>query len=169
MSSPAVLPNRPTRALVVRAQLTLGMTHRRFGEALGSSERTSLRWAKGSSSVTVSQLRKLAALVHPRDSALAAEIAHAASETLESLGVVAPPPPPQLPPRARRLAPHLIADLVVCAAADALGAAPGATRGALMAAFARAAELELSVAEVVEALGRPSNDCQTGKTSAGGV
>ena len=157
MSPPAVLPNRPTRALVVRAQLALGMTHRRFGEALGSSERTSLRWASGSASVTVSQLRKLAALVHPRDSALAAEIAHAASETLESLGVVAPPPPsPPRPPHATRLAPHLIADLVVCAAADALGAAPGATRGALVAAFARAAELELSVAEVVEALGRPS-------------
>lgn len=165
MPAPATLPNRSTHSLVVRAHLALGMTHRQFGEALGSSERTSLRWTRGSASITVSQLRKLAALMYPRDATLAEEVANAASETLESLGIVAPPPPaPQVAPAApaplapaapERLAPHLIADLVVCAAADALGAVPATTRAGLIAAFARAAELKLSVAEVLEALARP--------------
>jgi hypothetical protein len=157
MPARATLPNRSTHELVVRAQLALGMTHRRFGEALGSSERTSLRWTSRSASITVPQLRKLAALVYPRDATLAAEVANAASETLESLGIVAPPPPaPQVAPAPpARLAPHLIADLVVCAAADALGAVPATTRVGLIAAFARAAELKLSVAEVLEALARP--------------
>jgi hypothetical protein len=157
MSTRATFPNRSTSELVARAQFALGMTHRQFGEALGSSERTSLRWASSGASVTLSQLRRLAALTHPRDAALAAEIAEAASETLVSLGIVAPPPPaPPVPPVPARLAPHWIADLVVCAAADALGVAPAATRGALVAAFTRAAELKLSVAEVLEALARPT-------------
>jgi hypothetical protein len=68
---------------------------------------------------------------------LAAELAAAAGQTLESLGIVkpAPPPaPPPLPPMPR----HLSADAVVCVAAEGMGLAPGAVRGALVAAFRRA-------------------------------
>jgi hypothetical protein len=154
MKPRALFPNRPVGHLVVRAQRTLGMTHRMFGEALGMSERTALRWASGRSSLSVPRLCKLAGLVHPRDASLAASIAEAASETLDSLGIVAPPPPVAPPvPAPAPLAPHLVADLVVCAAADALGAAPSATRGALLAAFGRARELGLRVGEVEKALG----------------
>ena len=153
MTRGALFPNRPTGELVTRAQLLLGMTHRAFGEALGASERTAARWVRRVSPLSVPQLCTLARLVYPRDPELAETLAAAASETLESLGIVtsAPPAPPPaaLPPP---LAPHLVADLVVCAAADALGAAPSAARGALLAAFARARELGLSVAEVEAAL-----------------
>ncbi len=161
MTSRPVFPNRPTRALVTRAQLTLGMTHRKFGEALRASERTAARWAAGQAEVTVSQLRTLAALVHPRDAALAAELAAAASETLESLGIVVPvpaPPPaapapaPAPPAPARALAPHLVADLVVYAAADAAGVLPAVARAALLAAVAPPRELDLTLEDAEKAL-----------------
>jgi hypothetical protein len=153
MKQSAVFPNCRTDALVARAQAALRMTHRQFGEALGASERTSLRWASGKADVTVRQLCTLAALVYPRDAALASALAAASSETLESLGIVPPARAPALAPSSvAALAPHLVADLVVCAAADALGAAPSTAREALLAAFARARELGLSVAEVERAL-----------------
>ena len=112
MKQPALFPNRPTRPLVARAQFVLGMTHRTFGEALGSSERTAARWARGSSSVSVEQLCTLARLVYPQDPELAASLAEASSETLESLGIVRPPPPPPAPAPAPAspLAPHLVAE-----------------------------------------------------------
>jgi hypothetical protein len=150
MRQPAVFANRPTRGLVALAQQTLGMTHRQFGEAIGASERTSLRWASGHASVGTRQLRELAKLVHPRDTALAASLAEAASETLESLGLVPPPPPP--PVLAAVIPPALAVDLVLFAAAEALGAAPSAARGVLLAGFRRARELGLSVEEVEKAL-----------------
>ena len=146
MSNNAVFPNRPTRELVVRAQILLGLSHRKFGKALGASERTAARWAAGHSSLSVTRLCELAALVYPHDVALASAIAEAASETLPSLGLaVAPSASPPL-------AAHLAADLVVYAAADAAGAPPRAARAALLAAFARARELGLSVDEVEKAL-----------------
>jgi hypothetical protein len=123
------------------------MTHRQFGEALGASERTSLRWIAGRSTVTIDRLHALARLVHPRDPALAAVLAEASSETLESLGIVPPSPPPR-----PALPAHLVADHLVCAAADAFGGAPSAARAALRAAFGRALEMGLSVEEVVKAL-----------------
>jgi len=160
MTPGAVFPNRPTSALLARAQRALGMTHRQFGDVLGASERTSLRWARGSASVGIVELQKLAALVHPRDPQLARELAEASNATLESLEIVAPPPPPSPPvpppqpaaPEKAPLAPHLVADLVVCAAADAIGSAPGVARVALRAAFKRAKEMGVSVAEVERAL-----------------
>jgi transcriptional regulator with XRE-family HTH domain len=145
MGQAAMFPNRPTRALVARAQAALGMTHREFGEALGSSERTALRWAAGRSSVGVSGLRALARLVHPRDPALANELAGATSETLESLGIVAQG-------AAVAADASVLVDAVVCAAADALSMAPSAVRGALLAAFGRARELGLSVGDVEKAI-----------------
>jgi hypothetical protein len=151
MKREVLFPNRPIRPLVARAQFTLGMPHRAFGKALRASERTALRWAAGQSTMSVSQLRDLARLVYPRDATLAAEIAAAASETLESLGIVAPPPPLP-PPVAPRPDPNVLTDVVVCAAADALNLAPNAVRGALLAAFARARELGLTVQEVEGAL-----------------
>jgi len=123
------------------------MTHRQFGEALGMSERTSLRWAAGRSSVGVTQLRSLAGLVHSRDAALAALLAAACSETLESLGIVAPAPPPA-PSVASVLATPYLADLVACAAADAIGVAPAVARTALQAAFKRAKEMGLRAEDV---------------------
>ncbi len=134
------------------------MTHRQFGTALGSSERTALRWAAGQSTLSVPQLRKLAALVYPRDAALAAELAEVTAETLESLGIVAPPPPPPAPPPAPpvtpppRPDPEGLTDAVVCAAADELAVVPNAVRGVLLVAFRRARELGLTMEEVERVL-----------------
>ncbi len=150
MPSKATFSNRSTRPLVVKAQLGLGMTHRKFGEALGASERTSLRWTSGASFVPLPSLVMLARLVYPVDAPLAAEIAAAASETLESLGIVTPPTPPPAPNA--KLALHLVGDLVVCAAAEAIAVAPSIARTALVAAFVRAEAMGLTVGEVVSAL-----------------
>jgi transcriptional regulator with XRE-family HTH domain len=147
MKQGVVFPNQPTVGLVARAQRALGMTHRQFGEALGASERTSLRWIAGRSSVTVEHLRTLARLVYPSNPALAASLAEASSETLESLGIVPPSPPPR-----PALPAHLVGDHLVCAAAEAFGGTPSAARAALHAAFARALEMGLSLEEVANAL-----------------
>ncbi|MGO9713159.1 MAG: hypothetical protein ACLQBL_30145 [Polyangiaceae bacterium] len=155
MKEPALFPNRPTGELVARAQQALGMTHRQFGEALGASERTSLRWASGRSSLAIMHLRELAKLTHPKNASLAQSIAEACSETLESLGIVAPSPPEPAPPPPP-LAPHLAADLVVYAAADALGSAPKAARTALLAAFTRARELGVRIEDLESALAAPA-------------
>jgi transcriptional regulator with XRE-family HTH domain len=144
-----MLTHRPVRTLVALARSTLGMTQQELGGALGASHRTAARWEAGHSTLLPPALAKLAALVHPRDAALAAEIAAAAGQTLESLGIVAPPQPPAAPPP---LPASLLVDAVVCVAADALGAAPATLRQALFAAFRRARELRLSVDDVEAAL-----------------
>jgi hypothetical protein len=153
MKTRAVFANRPTSGLVARAQRTLGLGHREFGKALGSSERTAARWAAGRSRLALPQLRDLARLVYPKDAALAEEIASAASETLESLGIVAPAPPPPVVVAPPAPDANVLVDVVVCAAADALSMAPSAVRGALLAAFGRARELGLSAGDVEEAIG----------------
>ncbi len=159
--------NRPVGALVVRAQRMLGMTHEAFGTALGASKRTAARWAAGSASLSVPQVRDLACLVYAEDPELAAELAGAASTTVDALGLVAPPapivatppfpepvvvlaPPPPLPPPPLPTA--LVVDAVVCAAADATQVTPAAVRATLLAAFRRARELRLTVEDVETAL-----------------
>jgi hypothetical protein len=85
-------------------------------------------------------------MVFPRDPALAAQLAAAASATLIELGLVpvqAPPPPPPT---------RLIVQAVVCVAVDELAATPETVRRALHAAFKCARELNLSLADVENAL-----------------
>jgi hypothetical protein len=116
---------------------------------MSSSHRTAARWEAGQSTLYPPDLAKLAAIVYPRDAALAGEIAAAAGQTLEGLGIVAPPQPPATPPP---LSARLLVDAVVCVAADALGAAPSTLRQALFVAFRRARELRLTVDDVEAAL-----------------
>jgi hypothetical protein len=143
---PSFLP-RDVRALVTQGQNRLGMSHARFGEALGSSTRTVARWSAGQSTPSVDQIRALAALVYPLDAALAEQLARATSVTLEELGLRAPQAPPL-----SALARSAVVDAVVCAAADAMQGAPSVARKALVAAFARASELGVSLADVEAAL-----------------
>jgi transcriptional regulator with XRE-family HTH domain len=153
----ALLLNRPVVALLARARHALGMTQQQFGLALGVSHRTASRWEAGQSTPIPSQVSKLAVTVYPKDAKLAEELAAAASETLESLGVVAPlAPQPSLPPPLAPLPTALLVDSVVCVAADALQAAPITLRGALLAAFRRARELRLTVDDVEKALATPA-------------
>jgi transcriptional regulator with XRE-family HTH domain len=148
----AVFFNRPIHGLLMRARQLLGMSQADFGELLQVSRRTAARYEYGHSEPTIAQVKELARLVHDRgDPALATELADATSETLESLGIAprAKPPEPFTPPA------RLLVDAVVCAAADALEAAPGTMRGtraAVLAAFRRARELRLPVEEVEKGL-----------------
>jgi DNA-binding XRE family transcriptional regulator len=145
-------------SLLVRGQHALGMTQETLGQALGASRRTVSRWTALRSSLTDTTMAKLARLVHSRDAALAAEVARALGETLETLGIVtpAPPAPPPPPARATPTPPsgHL-GSAIVCAAAEAMDLSPRTLRPALFAAFKCARELGLSV-EAVEGLLAPA-------------
>src|SRR5580704_5578324 len=81
------------RELLVRGQIALRASNGELAAMLGSSKRTAERWSAGRATPSASQYATLAALVHATDPALAAQIAAIAGQTLESLGIVAPPPP----------------------------------------------------------------------------
>jgi transcriptional regulator with XRE-family HTH domain len=125
------------------------MSQREFGAATGSSHRTAARWDAGRSMPSPSQLGQLARLLHPEHPDLASEVADAADETLESLGLEAAP----LPPPAHR--PEDLVDVVVLAAVEQTGAPVATARSLLHVVFKRAAELGLSVEAVEKAL-RPA-------------
>jgi transcriptional regulator with XRE-family HTH domain len=125
------------------------MSQRKFGMSVGSSHRTAARWDAGRSVPSVHNLQILARLLYAEHRELAIEVADAADETLESLGLEAPPPPP-LPP-----APHRaedLVDIVVLAAVEQTGAPVATARGLLHAVFKRAAEIGLSVEAAERAL-----------------
>ncbi len=144
-------------ALLVLAQHALGLTQSEFGEMLGVSRATIVRWHGGRfPGLLPSQVAEVVRAVHAVDVELATQIAALAHQTLESLGVVVPapptvaaPPPPPLPPPVP--VPHLI-DSVVCAAADAVGQLPSILRPALLAAFERAGAVGLSAEAVAKGL-----------------
>ena len=131
-------------ALLIRARRALHLTQRQLGVTLGWSERTGERWEQNGTAVSPTSLRKLASLVHPIDAALAAEIAATTGDTLESLGILGPPPPAAAPGPApapavakdRPLPLSALVDLVVFSAADAIDASPGEVRPAFSLRFA---------------------------------
>ena len=84
---------RSVHLVVIDAQRALGMTQREFGYAVGASHRTAVRRAPRQSTPSEEHLRNLAGLLHPKNPALAAEVASYIGETLVSLGIEAPPPP----------------------------------------------------------------------------
>jgi hypothetical protein len=147
---------RPADTLLILAGQALGLTQRELGEVLNVSRRTIQRCMGGKSRVYPEYCHELARRVHPVDSALAAELARAGQTTLEELRVVPRPsqaaPAASEPALAKPLARHLVADAVVCAAADAAAAPPEGVRALLLAAFARARELGLTLEDVEEAL-----------------
>ena len=149
MTTGGWLLNRNITELVVRSRMALGLSQRKFGELLGASERTAARWDAGQSSLGVVNACKLAQHVYAVDPSLAAQLAAAANQSLESLGLV---PPAAAQAAAAALPAPLIVDSVVCVAADALAVAPEAVRGALHAAFRRARELRLTLEDVEKAL-----------------
>jgi hypothetical protein len=156
--------NLPHLLYEARRVLDVG-SQGKLGELLGSSQRSGQRWERSQGTPSPEQLHRLAALVFPRDAALAAEIAQAGGSTLERLGIVVPPPPSpspiaaalpaQLPLPPPPLPPpdpiHLV-DTVVCAAAEAMQVMPDAIRPALRAGFRRARLARLSVEAVDDAL-----------------
>jgi DNA-binding XRE family transcriptional regulator len=163
--------------LLGRFRVTLGTTQKELAHLLGVTRRTIGRWEAGASAPSTDQLRVLARAVHPKDPALAADLAAEGDATLETLGLRSPaapapsapsatpaaappaastaradPPPRPFPPVA------LLIDSIVHVAARALdGEDPArdpvaAVSAVLRVAFARASALGLTVREVESAL-----------------
>ncbi len=147
-------------ALLLEARQVLNMGQGELGDLVRVSRRTVQRWDALQSTPGASDLGKVAVAVHPHDPNLAARIAARAGTTLEGLGLVqapavaTPTPAAVAPPPVERSAESIghMVDGVVCAAADALGVPPAGVRPVLLAAFRKAAEVELRVEDVVRAL-----------------
>ena len=148
-------------ALLTHAQTALVLTQETLGALLGVSRRTMTRWQGGGHHPSIQQWAVLARHVYAVKPALAAEIAAEMGETLVSLGIVAPPAPPEPGPvvpegPTRPVTPTAaLVDSIVCAAAEAVATTPQSMRPALLAAFDRAAVVSLSIDEIRASL-RPS-------------
>jgi hypothetical protein len=147
---------RSVQLIMIDAQRALGMTQREFGYAVGASHRTAVRWAARQSTPSEGNLRKVAGLLHLKHPALAAEVADYIDETLVSLGLEAPPPPPPAPlplpapsppkpPEPPPVRPEDLVDILVLAAVQTTGAAPGPMRALLHTVFKRAKDVGLTV------------------------
>ena len=156
MARPA---KRSIHIILGEARRALGMSQEKFGYAIGSSHRSAVRWDAGRARPADHHLRTLAGLLHPVERALAAEVAAAIDETLESLGLEAPRPPappgPPTPPPPPALRPEDLIEIVVLAAVEQAGLAPATARQGLYAVFKRAREIGLTV-EVAEKALRPA-------------
>jgi len=142
---------RPMPVLLDETRRALQVSQNGLAVMMGVSRRTGQRWNQGRGPIGT-DIQKMARLVYPVDAALAAEIAAAGGTSLEALGILpprAPPSPPIAPaPPARATPPARIVDAVVCAAAEAMQVMPQNVRPALLAAFACAKELGLTVQDV---------------------
>jgi hypothetical protein len=132
--------------LLQRALSTLNIHGKDLATALRVSRRTMSRWRSGPHRPSRDQLHALVRLVHPRDAALASEIAAAAGEALST--IVAAPPPTVAP--VDELRSHV--DGLVCAAAEAMNVPPAAVRPALAAAFGRARAMHMSLDAIATVL-----------------
>jgi transcriptional regulator with XRE-family HTH domain len=154
---------RSIHIVLGEARRALGMSQEKFGHAIGSSHRSAVRWDAGRATPAEHHLRTLAGLLHPGERALAAEVAAAIDETLESLGLEAPQPPappaPSPPPSAA-LRPEDLIEIVVLAAVEQAGLAPATARQGLHAVFKRAREIGLTMEVAEKALRPPAPPAQ---------
>jgi DNA-binding XRE family transcriptional regulator len=149
--------------LLLRARLSLGMTQGQFGRLVGAERKTVARRERGATpALHPSEVRALVGALFPVDPELAAEVAEGGGETLESLGHVAPPPPPVAPALA-----HLV-DAVVMAAVEANGRLTPRLRPTLSAAFHRALAMGLTVEQVARGLGPPAGAAVSNETKTRG-
>jgi transcriptional regulator with XRE-family HTH domain len=155
----------PIMVLVGRARQALHWTQRELGEQLGASHRTASRWEAGRSSFDAVSAERLARHVYAVDRGLASQLASAIGQSLVSLGIEAPPPPPAappapvalppvaspLPPAPRPAAMRDLIESVVCAVADAADVAPKVVRPAVLLTLRRAHEVGLDLGAASEA------------------
>jgi hypothetical protein len=139
-------PSR-VRPLLIRARAALACTQKQLGSMMSLSGRTIMRFEGGRSTPARFQIAALARLVHPTDPALASELAAAAGKTLVELGLET-----ASPPKTPTLA-HLV-DSVLCAGAEAAAVPPQVMRAGLEAVFDRMAALDVTPAQMAEALGK---------------
>ena len=159
------IPDEKVGFLLVQAMQELGVTQERFGDMVGVSRRTVTRWFSNGTAPSPDVLAAAARMLHAKNPTLAAELAGQTGYTLEALGIVKPAPPPPAPPPVRvappaALAPPpsppprpappaaVLAESIVCAAADALGTTPAGVRDVVRATFRRARATGLTVEEI---------------------
>lgn len=139
--------------LLIQARHLLGVSQGDLGEMIGSSRRTAQRWETTSTRPDPRHWCEIARRVHPLDPALAAKLAALGGSSLVELGLAAPAAPQadaqgavasRSGSPAGAPSPEAI-DSIVAAAAEAL-------RPAILAAFARAQALGLTVESVVRGL-----------------
>ena len=156
-----VVFKHPSHALMHGIQRALRLNQRELAEFMGVSSRTIIRYYQHSGSFTVGQYEKAARAVYPYDVQLARTLAAHASKTLVDLGLERPPvipsPSTALPtgPTKATPSPAHLADSIVCVAAEAMQAAPQATRPAVLAAFERAVALGMTAEDVLAAMTPP--------------
>ena len=150
--TPILVNPQVIRPLLGRVRSAFIYSQRQLGEALGISKRTVLRWEGGQSTPSDIQVAAMARLVHPRDRELARELAAALGKSLVDLGIEAPALPAPVPVGPKRPSTPYLADSVVCIASEAASMLPQAMRAPLLAAVERMVALELSPADMVEAL-----------------
>jgi hypothetical protein len=119
--------------------MALQMTQAELGDLLGVHKRTIQRWQERHLSLSPSQAERLAAALRPVQRELAEAVLEIGRRFAAQVGTTAP----MLP-----AAPEAIEE-VVRAAAEACSTTPEAIRPAVVAAFAKAQELELEVGEIV--------------------
>jgi transcriptional regulator with XRE-family HTH domain len=147
----AAIMTLPLPYLLARSREILNLSQLGLAKRLRSSLRTVQRWEASRSTPTAANLHELADAVRPHDPGLAAEMdvwAPRPAAAVVPAPVIAAPPPPAAP----ALPASILVDLVVCAAAEALGMAPQAARPAVLATFASALKAGLTVDDVVAAL-----------------
>jgi transcriptional regulator with XRE-family HTH domain len=153
---------RPIRQVVGEARHALGMSQHDFGYAVGASHRTAVRWDAGQANPAEHNLQKMAELLYPHNPVLAAEVADFADDTLESLGLEAPPPAAAAVPSGMSAAggpqamfvprPEDLVDVVVLAAMEATGSSSAEMRALLHVVFKRAREVGLTMESAEKAL-----------------
>ncbi len=138
--------------LIQKGRSVLGVNQVGLAELLGVSVRTVQRHERDGGLSWHGDHQTFLQALHPRDPALAAEIAAALGRPLADYGIQAPveapvatpvgPPPPSRATRAH-------ADSVVCAAADAFGIVPRDARPIVAAILTRVQELNVELASLV--------------------
>jgi transcriptional regulator with XRE-family HTH domain len=145
--------------LLVQAQNALGVSQGQLGDLLGLSRQTIWRYQTGQSNPLGSSLQDLARRVRAIDAGLASRLAGAGSGARKASFKIATHKSASGGPVETRL----LADAIVCAAAEALDASPRAVRRALLAAFARARDTGLALDAIETALAKGDAQGRSGR------
>jgi transcriptional regulator with XRE-family HTH domain len=146
---------KATAELLVEAQNALGVSQGQLGDMLGLSRQTIWRYQTAQSNPLGSSLEDLARRVRAIDAGLASRLAGAGTGARKTGFRVAMPARLASTGRGRlETETRLMADAIVCAAAEALDASPRTVRRALLAAFARARDTGLALDAIETALAR---------------
>src|SRR5260370_37244521 len=133
--------------LLVEAQNALGVSQGQLGDMLGLSRQTIWRYQTGQSNPLASSLQDLSRRVRAIDAELASRLAAAGTGARKTGFRIAAAARPTSTGVGRLVNDtRVLADAMVCAAAEALDASPRTVRRALLSAFARPTDTSRALA-----------------------